>query len=285
MQQDYQTDRYEIIVVDDGSTDETPVLVADIRSRTSSPKLRYVCPEGTGVNVSRNAGVRAAEGDPIVFVDDDVIAPPKWLMAISGGALRHPEVGCFGGPVRLQFEGKPLRLCSRDHSGETELDFGDSERIVDIVVGANMAIRRAAVEKVGLFNEALSGYGDESEWQFRLREAGGRIVYIPDAWVWHRRTALDLKLWRLLRKQFQRGAEHPRYAKLIGQRLSARRELGAIPRFMAHAIRRGCVGGLLSASVRAGRAWGLAQERSSHALKSFKSVVAKVLSWATFEQL
>jgi GT2 family glycosyltransferase len=185
--------------------------------------------------------------------------------------------------VRLQLEGTPLRLCERDHLGETEQDFGDAERVVDLVAGANMAIRRAAIEKVGLFNEALSGYGDEGEWEFRLRSAGGVILYIPSAWVWHRRTAVDLQLWRLLRKQFRRGSEQPAYAKLIGERLSIGQNLVAIPRFLAHAIRRRCAGGLLSASVRAGRVWGLTRQRTSITLSSFKSLAARFLSLAGFE--
>ncbi len=261
MGQDFPPDRYEIIVVDDGSTDETPEVLGDIRARINCPDLRYVQPAARGLNVARNAGLRAARGDPIAFVDDDVIAPPSWVRAVADGSLRHPEAECFGGPVRLRLEGKPPRLCDRHPLWEAALDLGDVERAVDEVRGGNMSVRRTAIERVGPFNEVLSGLGDEGEWELRLLKAGGRIVYLPEGWVWHRRSARDLRLWQLLRAQFRRGVEVVAFERVIEQPLTISQDLMAILRYVAHAVRRRCAGGLLSASFSAGRAAALVRER------------------------
>jgi len=259
--QEFPADLYEIIVVDDGSMDKTPHVVADIGSRIENPTLRYLRPEVRGLNVARNAGLKAAVGDPVVLVDDDISAPKTWLRAFALGSLRYPEAGCLGGPVRLQLEGKPPRLCQRDPLGESQLDLGDSDKAVELVCGANMAVRKAAVERVGTFAEVLSGIGDEIEWEIRLTEAGGRIVYLPEAWLWHRRTAEALRFRHLVKTRFRRGIETVRYAKFRGEHLSLWRECMLIPRFLAHAALRRCVGGLLSASAAAGRVWALVRER------------------------
>lgn len=262
--QDFPAGRYEIVVVDDGSVDETPNVVSLIPSRTDRAQVRYVRREGRGLNAARNAGLREAVGDPVVFVDDDVLAPRSWLTAMADGTLRHPEAACFGGPVHLRLEGKPPRLCDRDPLGESELELGDAERCVDLVIGANFCVRRVAVEMVGLFNESLPTYGDETEWEMRLTRAGGEIVYLPQAWLWHRRTAEDLKVFRLLGSRFRKGIANVAFARAIGESMSITTELRSMPRLLAHAVRRGCVGGLLSVSGRAGRAWELIRGQLRH---------------------
>jgi glycosyltransferase involved in cell wall biosynthesis len=264
--QDFPNDRYEVIVVDDGSVDETPEIVAASRAKISSPRLSYLRPDTRGSNVARNAGIQAAAGDPVVLVDDDIEAPPSWLKAIAEGCRRHPDAGCLGGPARLRLEGKAPRLCQRDSLGETDYELGGEERFVgatEAVAGANMVLRKYALMQVGVFNESLVGQqGDETEWLLRFLKLNGRMIYLPDAWVWHRRTASDLRLWNLLRKRFRRGTQDVGFARIVGRQISLGNELSQIPRFLAHAVRRRCAAGLLSATMRAGRAWGLLRERA-----------------------
>ncbi len=261
MVQDFPPDRYEIIVVDDWSTDQTSAIIAGLQSRAGRRDLKYVHSDGRGLNAARNCGLRVAKGDPILFVDDDVLAPETWLRANAEGILRHPESGCLGGPVRLRLEGKPPRFCGRDGLGESELDLGEIERGVDFVMGANFCVRRGAVDKVGPFNESLPIYGDETEWEMRLVRGGGQIVYLPKAWLWHRRTATDLKLLRMLGAQFRRGIANVLFARAIGERMTIASELIPVPRLLAHAVRRRCAGGLLSISRRVGRSWALVREQ------------------------
>ena len=72
--QEYPIERYEVIVVDDGSRDRTPEVVQAMRTQASGPPLHYIQPCGRGPNAARNAGLRVARGELIAFVDDDVLA-------------------------------------------------------------------------------------------------------------------------------------------------------------------------------------------------------------------
>jgi len=263
MAQEYPPDGFEIIVVDDGSTDRTPAVVESISNRANTPQVRLLRQPARGLNSARNAGVREARGQLICFVDDDVDAPPGWLQAMIAGAMRHPEAACLGGPIRLRLEGPAPRLCGREPLGETELDLGPSDKADVLVWGANMAVRRSAFDLVGLFSENLPIYGDEQEWEERLLDRGGRTVYVPDAWLWHRRTADDLRLLHMLKRRFVRGANSVPYRLARGEptpRVGG--ELYGAMRVLGHAVRRGCTWGLLASAAHLGTAWGAIIARS-----------------------
>src|SRR5215211_1826262 len=160
---------HEILVVDDGSTDATREVAERARVRCVSHGERR------SLNAARNTGIREAGAPLVALVDDDVVAPPGWLDALARGAGRNPDAEAFGGPIRARFEGGGPRSCGREDPPVTTLDLGADDREAEMVWGANLAVRRSAVERVGWFDELIvRPHGDEEEWLERLRAGGGR---------------------------------------------------------------------------------------------------------------
>jgi GT2 family glycosyltransferase len=248
LSQDYPAERYEIVVVANG-TAVPPVVEA-------SPRVRLVSLPEANASRARNAGVGASRGDPVVFVDDDVVAPPGWLRALVTGSLRHREAGCVGGPVRARFDARPPRTCERHELAGTVLDEGADEREIDEVWGANMAVTRKALELTGPLLERTRAV-EESEWQQRLLRAGGRVVYVPDAWLWHRRAAGDLRMPVLVRRAFQLGYT----VVALGQEGPAAKFFRQLIDSLRHALRARCTRGLTDAARALGSLWAIAVGR------------------------
>ncbi len=240
---------HEILVVDDGDDGATAEAV---RAR---PGVRYL-PHGPrrGLNAARNAGLREAAAPLVAFVDDDVAVPPGWLEALAAGAARHPEAEAFGGPLRARFEGRPLRGCGREEPPITTLDLGERDREVDFVWGANFAVRREGVKRVGPFDENIvQPHGDEEEGLERLRAAGGRVVYIAAAGLDHRRTAEDARRRPLARAAYARGRGARASDRRRGREPSLAGELRVLGGCGWHTLRRACPQGLILGAHSAGR--------------------------------
>ena len=237
---------FEVIVVDDGSTDETPAV-----ARGAGAKL--VPQPARGPNAARNAGTQAAESDLVVFVDDDIDAPPGWLVAVVDGARRHGDAEAFGGPIRARLEGPAPRSCGREPAPITTLDLGPDDRDADFVWGANMAVRRSAFERIGAFDEALPQFGEEEEWLTRLRAAGGRVVYLADARVDHRRDADDARLRALMRGAYARGRSLRSHDVRRGAPPTLQQELRVLAGCGWHTVRRLCPQGLVMGAHSLGR--------------------------------
>jgi glycosyltransferase involved in cell wall biosynthesis len=206
-----------------------------------------------GVNVARNAGIAAAAADLIVLVDDDVQAPPGWLAALLAGVDAAPDSDVFGGPIRAVLEGGGPRSCGRERPPITTLDLGESDRDVALVWGANMALRRRALELAGPFDESLSGRGDEEDWELVLRARGGAVRYVARAGLIHRRTAADSRLRRLAAAACVQGREARRFDVLHGSQPSMASELRTLAGCVWHIFRRRCVNGVVLSAHSAGR--------------------------------
>ena len=239
---------HEILVVDDGSTDATP-QVAD---RFGVRLIRHG--ERRSLNAARNTGLREARADLIAFLDDDVLVPPGWLDALAEGAERHPEADAFGGPIRARLEGHPPRGCGREDPPITTLDLGEQDVEAEMVWGANFAVRRSAVERIGEFDEGLDrAHGDEEDWLLRLRAEGGRIVYLADAGLDHRRSEHDSGLGKLARAAYQRGRGARSSDRRRGEAPRLARELRVLAGCGWHTLRRRCPQGLIMGAHSAGR--------------------------------
>src|SRR4051812_18159512 len=158
----------EIVVVEDDPPDPgTEQLVAGHGGRYLAHGERR------GINVARNTAIGAATAELLCLLDDDVEVWAGWLDAMLAAAAAHPRHEAFGGPIRPRLEGSRLRACGREPLPITSLDLGPEDTDAEFAWGANFALRRSAVERVGRFDEALGGAGDEEDWQRRLRAAGG----------------------------------------------------------------------------------------------------------------
>ena len=234
----------EIVIVEDGPED------GDTRALAERYGARYVAlGRPRGINVARNAAVAHSSGDLVCFLDDDVEVWAGWLDAL----VAHTGDEAFGGPIRPRLEGSRLRACGREPLPVTALDLGGEDRKAEFVWGANMAIRRSAFERIGPFDEALGGAGDEEDWQRRLRAAGGSVGYVAAAGVDHRRTGRDAKLRSLSRAAFHRGRAARRYEAFRGGTPSLAGELRTLAGCVWHIFRRRCGVGVALTALTLGR--------------------------------
>ena len=240
----------EIIVVDDGSLAANAALARRVGAR-------YVAlGEPRGLNAARNAGIAAAEGELLAFIDDDVELRPGWLEGLLAAAHAHPDVDVFTGPIVARFEGRAARrhTCGREGPPITHADLGAGARDVARAWGANMAIRASAFERVGRFDPQRRCWGgDEEEWQQRLALAGGRIRYVGAAALDHRRAPRDGRRLALMRAARARGREAREYDEHEHRAPSLLRELRVFAGCVWHTARRRCANGPVMAAHTVGR--------------------------------
>ncbi|MDQ3678171.1 MAG: glycosyltransferase, partial [Actinomycetota bacterium] len=171
----------EMVVVDDGPDAATEAVARQHGARY----LAHDC--SRGLNAARNTGIDAARADLLVFVDDDVAVRPGWLDALlEADRQAEPDVGVLTGPIHARFEDHPFRSCGREGPPITSQDHGAQDRDIEHAWGANMTLRRSALERAGRFDETHELYGDEQEWQERLHATGARIRYVAGAALDHR---------------------------------------------------------------------------------------------------
>jgi len=238
----------ELLVVDDGPDPRTQVVA-------QRHGARYVAHDTSrGLNAARNTGIDAAHGDLLVFVDDDVAVRPGWLAALMDADRRaEPDVGVLTGPIHARFEDHRLRTCGREGPPITSQDHGPHDRDVEHAWGANMTVRRAAIERAGRFDETRQLYGDEQEWQDRVRATGGRIRYVAAAALDHRRAGDDARLRALAAAAYRRGRASRRFDRFKGSAPSLACELRVLAGCAAHTVRFGCPNGIVLAAHSLGR--------------------------------
>jgi GT2 family glycosyltransferase len=238
----------ELLVVDDGPDPET-------RATAERHGARYVAHDASrGLNAARNTGIDAARGDLLVFVDDDVAVRPGWLAALLDADRRaEPDVAVLTGPIHARFEDHRLRSCGREGPPITSQDHGPDDRDVEHAWGANMTVRRSALERAGRFDESRELYGDEQEWQDRVRAGGGRIRYVAAAALDHRRAGDDARLRSLAAAAYGRGRASRRFDHFKGSAPSLPRELRVLAGCAAHAVRYACPNGIVLTAHSLGR--------------------------------
>ena len=161
----------------------------------------------------------------------------------------------FTGPIKARLEGPAPRGCGRERPPITTLELGSSDTDARYAWGANMAIRRSALERVGPFDVSLEHGGDEQEWQERLRAQtpGATVLYVAAAAVEHRRAGADARLRSLARGAYVRGRAARRFDARRGEAPSLSRELVTLAGCAGHVVRRRCPAGSTMVAHSAGR--------------------------------
>jgi glycosyltransferase involved in cell wall biosynthesis len=211
----------ELLIVDNGSTDETADAVRQIHP--PNIPLRYIFEPEAGQSRARNRGLVDADGGILLFTDDDVRVPPDWIEGMCRPILSGAADAVAGGvrfPVELD---RRLKVC-RSWFASTEAILSDRP---DRFVGANMAFSRDVLGNVPAFDVELgpgaSGFGDETLFCFQLRAAGFRLVTRFDVAVEHHLDPARLTRARLIEMARQMGrskayiAHHWRHAESPGR--------------------------------------------------------------------
>lgn len=185
---------WELLVVDNNSTDDTADVIAQYKSRLP---IRRVFEPRPGISNARNRAVAEARGDPLVFTDDDVLVDCGWLESYVGAFHRWPDAGFFGGPIVPWFESEPPALIRANADALrgpfASLDLGSVERAFvakETPYGANMAFRKSSfAERAFDPNLGVSPgsaiRNEETEYCLALARGGIAGVWVPSASVRH----------------------------------------------------------------------------------------------------
>ncbi len=216
-----------VVIVDNGSTDATPEVAAELAIRFPGV-VRVIEEPNAGLCHARNAGAAAARHDLLLYVDDDARIAPGWLEHVAH-TLARPGVVNVGGPICALW---PPKRAAGWPGRELEallsvLDLGDAEQTLsppDVVYGANWAVRRDTLLAVGGFDPAFGPgpgaaiNGDEVSVAWRLHRAGaGTTRYAPGGAVGHRIGPERVSDDFLRRRSLCVGIERPRHAVALGE--------------------------------------------------------------------
>jgi len=180
----------ELLIVDNGSTDDTASVLAQATRECTKFSLRILREERQGKSNALNRGLRSAQGKIFLIVDDDVVVHPQCLIqhvksysvssfdAVQGRVLPGIDVdGRPADPNRLLEYNIPI------------IDYGGEMREIRGLTGTNMSFKREVFDKVGEFDTRLgpgaAGFSEDSEYSIRIRKAGFKIGYTPHAVVYH----------------------------------------------------------------------------------------------------
>ncbi len=217
-QQGYPFDSWEIIVVDNNSSDDTMQKVREL-SIVSPVPIKYLVEKEQGLSYARNAGIGQAAGNIVVFTDDDIEADKSWLSSLVA-AFDSPDIACTGGPIRPLWEvSKPEWLTDEWLTYLTINEFGSAReqgefKHPEYPYGANIAFRRDVFEQLGFFPTDLGRKGtnllsnEEVMLCHRIMLSGKKIKFAPEAVIYHKISKQRLtKQWFYHRTYWQGRSE------------------------------------------------------------------------------
>lgn len=201
---DFPRDRYEILLIDNNSTDETVGECDRFRKDYPDVCFRYFLETQQGLSYARNCGIRNATGDLLIYVDDDARACKDFLRTYEEFFSRMPAAEGAGGPVIPEYEdcSEPDWMSHYTRQLVTgSLDLGDKERVFPrgkYPIGCNSAFRKEIFDRVGLFDVNLGRKGnsligaEEKDLFDKMTTQGMQFYYLPGAVLYHQISARKL---------------------------------------------------------------------------------------------
>lgn len=188
---------YEIVFVNNNSTDNTEAECRRFQADHPDINLRYCVESLQGLSHARNCGIRNAQGDILVYVDDDALVNPQYLSTYADFFQRNPHAVAAGGPILPQYDGceEPSWMSHYTRQLVTgKLYLGEKEREFSKGAypgGGNAAYRKSVFDAVGLFNTDLGRKGnsligaEEKDLFDKMTSRGMRFYYLPTAILYH----------------------------------------------------------------------------------------------------
>lgn len=179
--------KYEVIVVNDGSKDNT----AEIASQYY---VQLISTENRGLSSARNTGLHATRGEIVAYIDDDAYPDPKWLTYLASSFLSTNHAG-IGGPNLPPKEAELISHCVANSPGGPCHVLLDDE-IAEHIPGCNMSFRRSVLIEIGGFDPVFRAAGDDVDICWRIQERGYTIGFHHSAFVWHHRRSSLKTYWK-----------------------------------------------------------------------------------------
>jgi len=178
---------FEVIVVNDGSTDTTAAVLREY-------DYRVITTENRGLGSARNTGMEAATGEIVAYIDDDAYPDPHWLSYLAAAFCSTTHAAVGGPNIGPPGDGRFAASVANAPGNPTHVLVSDQE--AEHIPGCNMAVRKACLEAVGGFDPQFRVAGDDVDLCWRLRERGETLGFSPAAMVWHHRRNSVRAFWR-----------------------------------------------------------------------------------------
>lgn len=178
---------FEVIVVDDGSTDATAAI-------TRQYGFRLISTENRGLSSARNTGMQAAMGEIVAYIDDDAYPDPHWLTYLAATFMATDYVGVGGPNLAPPGDGRIADCVANAPGGPVHVLLSDQE--AEHIPGCNMAFRKTALQAIGGFDPQFRTAGDDVDVCWRLQQQGWTLGFSPAALVWHHRRNSIRTYWR-----------------------------------------------------------------------------------------
>ncbi len=201
----YPKNKYSVLVIDDGSVDNTRQIVKDSKKKLSY-KLEYYYQKNKGLSAARNLGIKNAKGEILVFIDDDMEFLKNWLKKLIK-PLQDDQIGAVGGPSKAPDKVSLFSRCVDYCMVSSFIGTGGMIGTTKLSVakywprGGNMAVPKKIFDQVGLFDEKFIP-SEEIDLDRRIEKAGYELKLVTGAFVWHKPRS---SLKGFIRQIFSRG--------------------------------------------------------------------------------